>query len=777
MGKQADGVGCGVDTAPRPGYQAGVPSAARHFGTALALILPGLCGLVAFAETASEPTPNPAATASTAAANPAEFRILYPFDGTLFPPDLAPPLFRWQGTKPEPGGWPLSFQFQDGLPPLSANAGTNEWRPDAAMWQTILRRSREKPARFAVRGAQGTEAALSFRTSPDEVGASIFYRDVNLPFIEAVKDPSDIRWRLGSVGSTSAPPVVLAHLPVCGNCHSFSANGEVMGMDVDYANSKASYAIARTAPEMRLTPQDVITWDDFRREDGEQTFGLLSQLSPDGRWVVSTVKDKSVFVPMPELAFSQLFFPIKGLLAVYNRETKAFASLPGADDPAYVQSNPAWSPDGRYLVFARAKAYNLSYTAGQGRVLLTPEECREFTRDGKPFRFELCRLPFNDGRGGVAEPLAGASDPAFSYYFPKYSPDGRWIVFCRARSYMLLRPDSELFIMPAAGGEARRLRGNLARMNSWHSWSPNGRWLVFSSKAFSDYTQLFLTHIDAEGESTPPVWLEHFSATNRAANIPEFLNLPPGGLAKIEAKFLNDYSFERAGNELYRSGDVERAIERYRQALELNPANVTAHQRLGFLYYHVKKDFKEGIAHTTEALRLDPKHSFAHGDMGVILLHQAQPAQAVPHFLAALQSLPAINPEAQYQPQTLRSHLGKACLQLSRFAEAATHWREAVRLAPGNAEAHYLLALSLACQGVIDETVQHLAEAVKLRPAIDTSVRLHELLAENYAKAGQFPQAVRSAEHALELARAAGKNDLAERIATRLVRLKAGVSP
>ena len=65
---------------------------------------------------------------------------------------------------------------------------------------------------------------------------------------------------------------------------------------------------------------------------------------------------------------------------------------------------------------------------------------------------------------------------------------------------MLLQPDSELYIMPAAGGEARRLECNTARMNSWHSWSPNGKWLVFSSKANSPYTQLFLTHIDEQGQ-------------------------------------------------------------------------------------------------------------------------------------------------------------------------------------------------------------------------------------------------------------------------------------
>ena len=39
-----------------------------------------------------------------------------------------------------------------------------------------------------------------------------------------------------------------------------------------------------------------------------------------------------------------------------------------------------------------------------------------------------------------------------SNYFARYSPDGRWIVFCRAKSYMLLQRDSELYILPAEGG-------------------------------------------------------------------------------------------------------------------------------------------------------------------------------------------------------------------------------------------------------------------------------------------------------------------------------------
>ena len=135
-------------------------------------------------------------------------------------------------------------------------------------------------------------------------------------------------------------------------------------------------------------------------------------------------------------------------------------------------------------------------------------------------------LPFNDGKGGVPEVLEGAAGDGRSNFFPKYSPDGKWIVFCKADSYMLLQPDSDLYIIPAAGGVARRLRYNTARMNSWHSWSSNSKWLVFSSKVNTPYTQLFLTHIDENGNDSPPVLLERFTSPDRAANIPEFVKLP-----------------------------------------------------------------------------------------------------------------------------------------------------------------------------------------------------------------------------------------------------------
>ena len=123
-------------------------------------------------------------------------------------------------------------------------------------------------------------------------------------------------------------------------------------------------------PICGLATSDIITWNDYRKEDGQQTFGLLSHISPDGRYVLSTVKDRSVFVPRPGLAFSQLFFPLKGILAAYDREEKRFFALPGADDPrSMCRAIPPGARMANGSIFARNLAAQLEKPADASRVL------------------------------------------------------------------------------------------------------------------------------------------------------------------------------------------------------------------------------------------------------------------------------------------------------------------------------------------------------------------------------------------------------------------------
>jgi tetratricopeptide (TPR) repeat protein len=648
------------------------------------------------------------------AANRESLLIEYPLDGTLFPPDIAAPTFRWVDRTARSNTYVVAIEFSDGGGRMQFTTHEPQWTPAAAAWEALKKRSLERDAAVTILGIDRRSLRqvlagnrLRIRTSKDEVGAPIFYREVNLPFIDAVKDPTLIRWRFGAVSSQVRPPIVLEKLPVCGNCHSFSADASVLGMDVDYANDKGSYAVVPVQREMTLARDEIITWGDYRQQDGELTFGLLSQVSPNGRYVVSTVKDQSVFVAKSDLAFSQLFFPIKGILCVYDRQTRTFQALPGADDPNLVQSNPCWSPDGKYIVFARTTAYRLKIAGGEKKLLLSPEDCSEFLVEGKPFRFDLYRIPFNEGRGGIPEPIRGACGNGLSNYFARYSPDGRWIVFCRARSYMLLQPDSELFIIPAQGGEPRRLLANTGRMNSWHSWSPNGKWLVFSSKANSIYTQLLLTHIDEQGGSSPAVLLDRFTAPDRAANIPEFVNAKASAIAKIHERFLDDYSYQRAGIVSLKADDPKLAEQGYRKALELNPQNVGAHVDLAYILFN-RGQTAEGLAHVNEALRLDPNHVEARFNLGLGMLREEKPAEAARCFERVIQLKPDYA-QAHFQ-------LGLLLAKQNKPQEAIDHLSLAAQLKPDDGRAHFNLAVLLAGQGRLDDAIAHYVTAAQLKP-------------------------------------------------------------
>jgi len=663
--------------------------------------------------------------------------IEYPRDETLFPPDIAAPTFCWADDNTECNIWLVNIEFQGEQEPLGFLAEEPKWTPEPTVWEDIKRRTSRKQAGVTILGVNSSTpkkalsaGRISIKTSAYEVGAPIFYREVNLPFVDAVKDPSHIRWRFGAVSSEQPPPIVLDKMPVCGNCHSFSADAAVLGMDVDYANDKGSYAIVPVEEHMVLDKGKIITWSDYERDQEELTFGLLSQVSPDGRFVVSTVKDESVFVPKPGLDFSQLFFPIKGILCIYDRQTGTFGALPGADDPYLVQSNPTWSPDGEYIVFAAAEAYKLKNVTGPRKVLLTGDECWEFLEGGKPFKFDLYRIPFNGGKGGKAEPLEGASFNDMSNFFPKYSPDGKWIVFCKAENYMLLQPDSKLYIIPAEGGEARELRANTKRMNSWHSFSPNGKWLVFSSKPRSPYTQLFLTHIDEQGHSTPPVVLDRLTAPDRAANIPEFVNTGSSAIKGIRERFVDDLSFVRAAREFIKARDYEGVERQCRKALELNPDNPDAHCNLGLALFH-RGELDEAEGHWLQTIRLDPNKVEAYYNLGQAMLCRRKTDDAAVYFSKVVNLKPD-HVKAQ-------GNLGGLLLGEGRLDEAIACLSEAIRLDPNNVEARYNLAQAMLRRKKPDEAIRHLSVVVKLKP---NDADAHYALGTALARQKKLDQAV-----------------------------------
>jgi len=791
---------------------------------------------VAFAITAQR------SVATADGPGPHPITVDYPAEGSVFPPEFLAPTFLWRDGS-DATAWTIDVTFPDGAAPIRARSqgermkigeidprcigDTNEpprltpeqaaartWTPDAQTWAAIKKRSVERRATVTITGfrsARPGEAVsrgqVGIRTSKDPVGAPIFYRDVPLMPSELEKGVIKplsaqavhyITWRLLTVGQPGSRKLIEG-FPTCANCHSFSRDGGTLGVDVDGPqNDKGLYALVSVRPQTTIRNEDVIQWRSFRGKlGGRLRAAFMSQVSPDGRYVATTINDpgpetgkrgsddiqgKYYVANFKDYRFLQVFYPTRGILAWYSKEAGRLQPLPGADDPRYVQACGMWSPDGKYLVFGRAEAKD-PYPEGQkmAQYANDPNETQ--------IRYDLYRIPFNGGRGGTAEAIAGASRNGMSNSFPKVSPDGRWIVYVQARNGLLMRPDSQLYIVPAKGGAARRMRCNTPLMNSWHSFSPNGRWMVFSSKGRSPYTQMYLTHIDEDGNDTPAILIENATAANRAVNIPEFVNIPPDGLMKIDSPATEFYRLFDVALDLARKNQYEAAIPEWQKALELSPEDAKyVHFNLAIALNETGQ-VDEAIAHLQKVLALDPEYAQAYANLGVALARKGRLDEA----------LPLLEKAAQLAPLDVKNlvNLAGALTEKGRPAEAVRRCREALVIDPDNHDAHNNLAVALVRTGQPEEAIPHFEKALVADP---DSAEIHynlgrvllarkradeaiphlekaaggqkpailATLAEAYAEAGRFPDAVQAGRRALELPWPASDREVADSLRARI---------
>ncbi len=676
--------------------------------------------------------------------------IDYPLNGSVFPPDMEAPTFLWRDPAEGVTSWRIDVTFQSGAPALQAEskgermklgeidprcispnnrlpeltpeqAQAHMWKPDEAMWSVIKKRAGAGNVTIAFHGFSqlGSEVRLSsgsvqLQVSADSVSAPIFYRDVPLMpsetekgFIKPLAASAIplIAWRMRNL-SESSSHVVMTGLHTCANCHSFAANGKTLGLDMDGPqNDKGLYALAPIQKRMTIRTEDMVSWSSFRGEEGSQLrVGFMSQVSPDGRYVATTIRPpgtrSSQFYYVSnfkDYRFLQVFYPTRGIIAWYDRTTKSLQPLPGADDPQYIQSNAVWSPDGKYMVFSRAVAKDPYRDDGKMAAYANdPLEVQ--------IQYNLYRIPFNNGKGGTPEPIAGASNNGMSNSFPKISPDGKWIVFVQAHNGQLMRPDGKLYIVPAVGGVARRMNCNTQLMNSWHSFSPNGRWMVFSSKSRSPYTQMYLTHIDANGNDTPAILIENSTAANRAVNIPEFVNMAPSGIDHIDTPAVDFYKQFDVAEDLVKKNDFAAAVPEWSKALEMEPNDAHALNNFGQTLARLGKT-DDAIAQFRKALAAKPEYPEAHNNLAFVLVAGGRPDEAMQHYRQAIEERPGY--------AEAHSNLGRLLTAQGHLDDAIEQFRIALTINPAYSEAHNYLGFALASQNHLDEAAQEYRDAIK----------------------------------------------------------------
>jgi len=207
---------------------------------------------------------------------------------------------------------------------------------------------------------------------------------------------------------------------------------------------------------------------------------------------------------------------------------------------------------------------------------------------------------------------------------------------------------------------------------------------------------------------------------------------------------------------------LDEAIVQYRRALAIRPDYADAHNNLGNALLRQGK-LDEAVEHYHQALQIRPNYALAHRNLGLALVRKGQTDQAIVQFQHAVQ----IDPDYAAAHQNLADALSRT----SRFAEAAHHYEAVLRLAPDHIRAMNDLAWLLAtCP---DAAIRNGPEAVRLADEANRRVNytqplLLDTLAAAYAEAGDFDRAVAAARRAVKLARAHNQSQLADEYEARL---------
>ena len=138
-------------------------------------------------------------------------------------------------------------------------------------------------------------------------------------------------------------------------------------------------------------------------------------------------------------------------------------------------------------------------------------------------------------RFGPRELVFEADSLDKSATLPRISPDGRYLMFTLGKYgvFHIWHRDADLYILDLATGQVRNMKEiNSPDVESYHSWSSNGRWVVFSSRRYDgNFTRPFIAHIDKNGQGTKPFELpcadpDYHRQFMKSYNIPEFMRGP-----------------------------------------------------------------------------------------------------------------------------------------------------------------------------------------------------------------------------------------------------------
>ena len=197
------------------------------------------------------------------------------------------------------------------------------------------------------------------------------------------------------------------------------------------------------------------------------------------------------------------------------------------NDTTELEVFPAWSPDGRTLYYCSAH-FDRDTTVSRSADIIKRYD---------QLKYNIYRKSFDPAsrQFGPRELVFAADSLGGSAVLPRVSPDGRFLVFTMAKYgyFHIWHHDADLWMLDLQRDVVGPLyEANSRDTESYHTWSSNGRWLVFSSRRDDgNYTRPFFAHIDKEGRCSRPFELpqanpDYHRQFLKCYNVPEFMRGP-----------------------------------------------------------------------------------------------------------------------------------------------------------------------------------------------------------------------------------------------------------
>lgn len=257
---------------------------------------------------------------------------------------------------------------------------------------------------------------------------------------------------------------------------------------------------------------------------------------------------------------------------------------------------PAWHPGGRVIAFSanttrqsfhqvrdkRLEVFDVAsdivaYDTEANNLIITPllnrtDSCWEtfpcFSADGgslyfcaarpaemptevRGVRYALMRIGFDAEKMEWGERVDTVlSLDSLSFSLPRTSPDGRFLMFtaCDYGTFPIWHKEADLWILDLASGLAHPLTEvNSREAESFHEWSTDSRWVVFSSRRGDGlFTRLYMAHVGKDGRASKPFLLPQQTPKKRdrelmmSYNVPGFADRRPELDTKSAARRLMD---------------------------------------------------------------------------------------------------------------------------------------------------------------------------------------------------------------------------------------------